>query len=153
MIIYVDGDSCNVLHLVEKVAKKFELECHIFCDPNHMIEPSYAELHYVEKGPNSADFAIIRKVKKGDIVVTNDSGLASMVLSKEATPINSRGFVFNQSNISTFLNSRHMRTYAKIKSGRKQVKGMLSDEFIKNHKDKPNFYNSLVALVQTHCTT
>ena len=149
MIIYVDGDSCHVLHLAEKIAKKFHLECHVFCDTNHMINPFYAEVHYVEKGPNSADFAIIKRVEKGDVVVTNDSGLASMVLSKKGIPINSRGFVFDHSNISTFLNSRHMRSFAKKKTGRNQVKGLLSDELIKN-KEKPNFYGNLTSIVERH---
>lgn len=148
MKIYVDGDGCPVLKLIGSVVRKCKVDCYIYCDPNHNIDVNFAKVCYVEKGANSVDFAILGKVLPGDIVVTNDTGLASLVLSKKGIPISSRGMVYNDYNITTFLNSRHLRSFESKKRGRKQVKGMLSYEYAKNDTQKHNFYESFLKLVQ-----
>lgn len=146
MVVYIDGDGSNVISLVERFSKNHSLECHIFCDINHAVYPKYAKLHIVEQGSNSADFAIVNCMKAGDIVVTNDSGLASLVLARKGIPVHSNGTVFTEKNILYFLNSRHLRSSIKKKTKRNQVKGLLTDEN-KEYK-KPHLYETLCYIVK-----
>ena len=88
MKILVDGDSCNVIPTIEKLAKNKKIECHIFFDTNRIIESDYSILHVIDKGVDSVDFAILNNCEYGDIVVTKDGGLAArgLVLGDTAPP-------------------------------------------------------------------
>lgn len=145
-VLYIDGDSCHVLEYAESIAEREQIECHIFCDTSRILNPSYGELHIVGRGRDAADFAILKRVEKGDIVVTNDSGLSSMVLAKKGIPINSRGIVITEKNVMSFLNSRHIRAKEKNKTGKNQVRGLFTDE--KHENKKPNFSATLVYLIR-----
>lgn len=57
---------------------------------------------------DSADFYIINRAEKDDLVITQDYGLASLCLSKGIIPINQNGIVFTSDNIDGFLNVRHI---------------------------------------------
>ena len=59
----------------------------------------WAETLDVSCGADSADFAIIERLEPGDVVVTQDIGLASMVLGRGAAAIGVRGRVYNLSLI------------------------------------------------------
>lgn len=123
MKILIDGDSCSKIVLTEKIAKQKHIPCHIYCDASRDIYSNYSEVHTVDIGFNSADMAIINRCKKGDIVVTNDTGLAAMILVKSAYAINNRGIEFTNDNITQLLMRRHICTSSKRTSGRhKQMK-------------------------------
>jgi uncharacterized protein YaiI (UPF0178 family) len=72
----------------------------------------------VDNIPQAADIAIINSVCAGDIVVTGDYGLASLVLSKRASPVSSRGFVFSEENIDRLLTQRHIEQRLRRGGGR-----------------------------------
>lgn len=123
MKILIDGDACNVINTTEYIAKTKDIECHICCDTNHLLESDYSEIHIVDSRKDSADFYILNKCDKFDIVITNDSGLAAMVLAKHAYAVNSHGFEYTNENINSYLNSRYIRSFVARKSNRQQVKG------------------------------
>lgn len=123
-MIYIDGDACNVISKTETLAKQFNIPCHIYCDTHRMLESKYSEIHIVDHGRDSADFAIVNKCGENDIVITHDSGLAAMVLAKHAIAINPRGFEYTQQNILQLLTSRHVRNHEMRKTNRNQVKTM-----------------------------
>ncbi|MDJ1121347.1 DUF188 domain-containing protein [Olsenella sp. YH-ols2217] len=58
-------------------------------------------------GADSADFAIVEDLEPGDIVVTQDIGLAAMVLGREARAIGVRGRVYDRATIDMQLFIRH----------------------------------------------
>lgn len=125
MKILIDGDSCSRLNITEQIAKKFDLECHIYCDTKRIINSEYSEIHIVDFGHDAADFALANNCNRGDIVITNDSGLAALVLSRNAFALNCHGKEYTKNNIMTYLNSRHIRKNVSRKTNRKQVKGSL----------------------------
>jgi len=125
MRILIDGDSCSRLNTTEQIAKKYKLECHIYCDTKRIIESDYSKVHIVDFGHDSTDFALANNCKCGDIVITNDSGLAALVLSRNAFALNCHGKEYTKNNIMTYLNSRHIRKNVSRKSNRKQVRGSL----------------------------
>lgn len=123
MKIMIDGDACNVITLTEKIARAVNIPCHIYCDSSRIIESQYSEIHIVGTAHDATDFAIINKCDNNDIVITNDSGLAAMVLAKNGYAIKSNGVEFNKSNINQFLNRRYVNSRARRK--RNNVKGWL----------------------------
>ena len=61
----------------------------------------------VSIGADSADFAIVERLQPGDVVVTQDIGLASMVLGRGAAAIGVRGRVYTKATIDMDLFIRH----------------------------------------------
>ncbi|MGL4909691.1 MAG: DUF188 domain-containing protein, partial [Cetobacterium sp.] len=103
------------------VAKLKEIECIIVCDNAHKIERDGVETIVVSQGADAVDFAIISKSEETDIIVTQDYGLASIVLSKGARAINQDGLIYNKFNIESLLFSRHMSQ--KMRNAGKRTKG------------------------------
>lgn len=124
MKVLVDGDCCNRIHTIESISKRQKVPVLIFCDWTRILESDYSEIHIVSKGKDSADFALLKYVEKGDVVVTQDAGLASMALSKKAFVIHNNGSMFTEQNINIFLNKRFLRTKASRNTGRRQYKGI-----------------------------
>ncbi len=108
MKIYIDADGCPVVKIAVKIAKEYNLEIIIVKNFAHEISEPYAEVVSVDISNDSADFYIVNRVAKGDIVVTQDYGLATLCLSKGARPINQNGLVFTKDNIDGMLNRRHL---------------------------------------------
>ena len=121
MRILIDADGCPVVNIAVSVAEKESLECHIFCDTAHMFERAGSVTHVVPKGADSADFALANFAKGGDIVITQDYGLASMALSRGAVCINQDGMEYTELNIDALLLARH--TAKKIRSAGGRLKG------------------------------
>lgn len=108
MKIVIDADGCPVVDIAVRLSEKYGIECQIVCDTSHCFEDGYAKTVIVSKGADSADFKIVNLIKKNDIVVTQDYGLAAMCLSKEATVINQNGLIYSSKNIDNLLFSRHI---------------------------------------------
>ncbi|MBU5310510.1 DUF188 domain-containing protein, partial [Tissierella carlieri] len=92
MKIYVDADGCPVVDIAVGVAKEYKLEIIVVKNYAHEIADLYVTVVSVDISRDSADFYIINRIEKGDIVITQDYGLAAMCLSKKAICINQNGF-------------------------------------------------------------
>lgn len=108
MKIFIDGDGCPVVRLTEDLARKYKLDLILVLDYSHIHEPSYGRLVQVDVHSDSADFYILGLIGPGDILVTQDYGLAAMALSKSALPISPMGDLFTDGNIDQLLNRRHI---------------------------------------------
>lgn len=118
MRILIDADGCPVVDITIKTAAKYQAECIILCDTSHVFRKEGVQTITVEKGADSVDFALVNLVKKGDIVVTQDYGLAAMCLAKGAVPISQDGLIFTDKNIGSLLESRHMAKKIRLGGGR-----------------------------------
>ena len=116
MRVFIDADACPVVDLTLQVAKKHGIPMTIVCDTSHFIERLGAETFIVQKGMDAVDFVIANRVQPGDIVVTQDYGLAAMILAKKGYAINQNGFVYTENNIEQLLFRRHVVKVAR-KSG------------------------------------
>jgi uncharacterized protein YaiI (UPF0178 family) len=72
----------------------------------------------VDKARDSVDIALINKTEKGDIVVTQDYGLAAMVLAKGAKALNQNGLIYTKDNIDKLLFERHIGQKVRRSGGR-----------------------------------
>lgn len=108
MKILVDADACPVKEIIVRVAKEFNVPVVMLIDTSHYINDGYSEIVIVEKGFNAVDIALINRVEQGDIVVSQDYGVASMALAKGAYAINQNGLYFTKDNIDRLLFERHI---------------------------------------------
>ena len=121
MKILIDADGCPVVDISIAVAKQYNMECIILCDTSHFFERDGASTITVSKGADSVDFKIVNLLQKGDVVVTQDYGLAAMCLAREAFAINQNGLVYDSFNIDSLLNSRY--NTKKIRAAGGRIKG------------------------------
>lgn len=108
MRILIDGDGCPVVKESIDLAKSFGMEAIVFVDTSHIIKSNYARVVTVSKGHDSADFKLINMTSKGDIIITQDYGVATMGLVKGCIVLNENGFRYTNENIDELLSNRHM---------------------------------------------
>lgn len=108
--ILVDADACpmKVRSIVEAKSREHGLKLIFVTDINHEIQSRNGEVIVVDQGHDSVDMAIINEAGKSDIVVTQDYGLASLVLAKGAKAIHPSGRIFDDNNIDMLLMDRHL---------------------------------------------
>lgn len=121
MRILIDADGCPVVDLTVRLAKKYGIECIILCDTSHEFNRDGAKTVVVEKGADSVDFKIVNLVGEGDMVVTQDYGLAAMCLARKAIPVSQNGLVYTDKNIDQLLFTRYVSK--KIRNAGGRMKG------------------------------
>lgn len=121
MRILIDADGCPVVDATLALAKRYQIEVIILCDTSHVFEKEGAETVIVPKGADSVDFRLVNMVRPGDIVVTQDYGLAAMCLAKKALPISQNGMLYTEHNMDGLLSFRHVSK--KIRSAGQRLKG------------------------------
>ena len=82
--ILIDADGCPVVDLTVRIGRVHGVPVKILCDTAHRIEREGAETLVFDKGADSVDFALVNRVQPGDIVITQDYGLASICLARRA---------------------------------------------------------------------
>ena len=121
MQILVDADACPVVGIVEKLARERKIPVILLCDTNHVLNSEYSEVRVIGAGADAVDFALVSLCRKGDIVVTQDYGLAALCLARAARVLDQNGRVYDESNIDALLSMRHLAAKARRAGGR--VKG------------------------------
>lgn len=77
-------------------------------DTSHQLYSEYSEIIMVSKAPDAVDLALINRCKPGDIIVTQDYGVATLALGKQAYAIHQNGKVYTNENIEFMLFERHI---------------------------------------------
>ena len=80
MRVLMDGDGCPVVRIAAEECKKHHIECLVFCDTAHEMRREDITLLTFDKGADSVDYALAGRIRPGDIVVTQDYGVASSCL-------------------------------------------------------------------------
>lgn len=121
MKIYVDADASPVTDIVIDEAKKFNKIVILVKNYNHFSHKDQlpgVETVYVDDGADAADYEIVKRIRQGDVVVTQDYGLASLCLSKNCIVLHHKGFTYTNANIDSLLETRHFSAKAR-KAGHK----------------------------------
>ncbi|MGM8211247.1 YaiI/YqxD family protein [Virgibacillus sp. W0430] len=121
MKIFVDADACPVQEEVISIAKQHHLSVVLIKNFAHYSDTNQAEhvtTIYVDKGSDQADFRIIKLAQAGDLIITQDFGLASLCLGKGCVPIHHKGFIYTHENIDRLLQARYFNAKAR-KSGQR----------------------------------
>lgn len=123
MKILVDADACPVVKIVEKTAEEYKIPCVLLCDTNHVLYSDYSEVKIIGAGADAVDFALLNFCQKGDIVVTQDYGVAAMILGKGAYGIHQSGKWYTNENIDQMLMERHLAKKARMGKGKHHLRG------------------------------
>ncbi|WP_042357141.1 YaiI/YqxD family protein [Bacillus rubiinfantis] len=124
MQIYVDADACPVKDIIIAEARAAGFSVILVTSFSHfstMEQPSGVETIYVDSGADAADYRIMKLAQSGDIIVTQDYGLASLGLAKGCLVLHHKGFTYTNENIDQLLQTRYLSAMER-KSG-KRTKG------------------------------
>ena len=144
MRIYVDADACPVVKITEQVAGKYALPVTLLCDTNHILTSDYSEVRVIDAGTDAVDLALINLCQAGDIVVTQDYGVAAMALGKKAYAIHQNGWRYTAENIDRLLMERHMAKKARRSKKKIHLKGPAK----RTEADNEKFADGLTRLLE-----
>ena len=82
MKILVDADACPVKEIIVRQAKKRGIPVVMLLDTSHILNDGYSKVITVDKGRDSVDIRLANLLEAGDIVVTQDFGVAALALGK-----------------------------------------------------------------------
>ena len=118
MRILVDADACPVKQIIVRIARKRGIPVIMIIDTSHELNDGYSQVITVDKQADSVDYALMGILTKDDLVVTQDFGLAAMVMGKGARAINQNGMVYTNDNIDRLLLERHIGKEVRRSGGR-----------------------------------
>ena len=141
--ILVDADACPVVREAEALARRYGLPMTLLCDEHHLMHSDYALVRHVSSGADAVDIALMNLCRRGDLVITQDYGVAAMVLGKGAYAIHHNGKRYTDDNIGLMLMERHLAKKARRASAKHHLRGpaKFTDE------DRQRFSASLEALI------
>ncbi len=117
--LFIDADACPVTREAISAARSRGLRAVVVANSTQNLERyasrSGVEAVQVSGGRDAADFAVVERLSAGDVVVTQDIGLAAMALGKGAGAISPRGRIFHLATIDAELAVRHAE--AKLRRG------------------------------------
>ena len=108
MKILVDADACPVKEFIEKVAKQKNIEVVMYIDSSHILSSDYSKIVTISKGRDAVDLALINDSEKGDVIVTQDYGVASLALGRSAYAIGNSGLIYDNNNIDKLMFERFL---------------------------------------------
>ena len=128
MQILVDADACPVKQIIVRLAKQNKIPVTMLIDTSHELDDGYSTVITVDKQADSVDYALMGLLTRDDIVVTQDFGLAAMVLGKGAKAVNQNGMVYTNDNIDKLLLERHIGQKVRRSGGRTKGPNKRTDE-------------------------
>lgn len=146
MKMLVDADACPLKEEIVNVGLEANIKVILISSVAHFTRISYQgeERITVDNNPQAVDMAIIERVQPGDVVVTQDYGLAALVLTRGGIPLTPRGVLLTEENIDSFLERRHLAMKVRKARGRLHGPPSLSCE------EKRKCINVLHRLINAH---
>lgn len=144
MKILVDADACPCNAIIERVAKEYQIPLLFLVDSSHILNALYGEVFIIGKGADAVDFALINRLQKGDIAVTQDYGVAAMALGKSGFAIHPSGRIYNDTNMDQMLFERHLSKMQRKSNKRFHGKGQRK----RTKEDDERFERSFRKLIE-----
>lgn len=141
MRLLIDADGCPDMDQILAMAKRAQVEVVLYCDTAHLMDRIGVRTVTVSQGADAVDFALLSQVTPEDVVLTQDYGLAALVLAKRGKAIHPNGWHYTQDNIDTLLMQRHVSR--KARRGGIRVKGQKS----RSEMDTHNLLEALSAIM------
>ena len=148
MTIYIDADACPVTRIAERIAQKHGIPVTLLCDTNHILTSEYSTVKTIGAGADAVDIALINLCQSGDIVITQDYGVAALALGKSARAIHQSGRWYTNDNIDGLLMERHLAKKAR-RSGKHHLKGPAK----RTEEDDQRFTESFERMIREAMTS
>ncbi|ALS02904.1 hypothetical protein ATZ33_16410 [Enterococcus silesiacus] len=145
MKIFIDGDGSPVKDCAIEIARTYSIDVVIVTSIDHYSLKEYPDnvsFVYVDKGADAADYKIVQLIKNNDILVTQDYGLASLVLPKGVRVLHQLGYEYTGENMDGLLEQRYFS--AKVRKSGGRTKGPKA--FTQADRDK--FKEKLIELIE-----
>lgn len=144
--VFIDADACPVTREAISAARARGLGVVVVANSTQNLEKyaarSGVEAIQVSGGRDAADFAIIERLSAGDVVVTQDIGLAAMAIGRGAGAISPRGRIFHLATIDAELAVRHAEAKLRRQGGRHGGPPKFTEE------DREHFTEQLERLIK-----
>ncbi|RXZ77151.1 YaiI/YqxD family protein [Paenibacillaceae bacterium] len=125
----MDGDACPVKHEITVVARAFGAPVLMVASYDHRLQAEEGvEVIQVDRGDQSVDLYISNRVKRGDIVITQDFGLATIALARGAIALSNRGQQYDDSTIDFLMERRHELSKLRRSGGRAKGPRAMTEE-------------------------
>lgn len=144
--IIIDGDACPVVNSVIELTQETGIFVTIIRSFSHFstqIDPEHVRTVYVDDEPESVDYKIVQLASSEDIVITQDYGLASLLLNKVKFVMHHKGFLFNDDNIQQLLDQRYINAQIRKQGGRHKGPPPFTKQ------DRQHFEHQFKLLIQT----
>jgi uncharacterized protein YaiI (UPF0178 family) len=144
--LFVDADACPVTREAISVARERGLEVVLVANASQNLD-RYAgrkgvSIVVAASGRDMADFAVVERLQAGDVVVTQDIGLAAMAIGRGGKAISPRGRVFSRATIDAEMEVRHAEQRHRRSGGRTQGPPPFEEE------DREHFSGRLARLIE-----
>jgi uncharacterized protein YaiI (UPF0178 family) len=152
MRIIIDGDSQPCKEEIVALAEKYKIEVIIVISVSHFFDNEKiknAKIVLVDNIKEETDLKILNTVKKDDIVVTCDSGLAYILTGKGIKAISERGYIWNNESMERILFFIH--TKMKLLRGKKGKKKRSKGIKPYTADDKKRLLKNLEILIKDAC--
>jgi len=140
--ILIDADACprQALAIAQLLSEEKNWRCLTFASLNHQLQ---GDNHIVvDAGPQAVDMKLANETRAGDIVVTQDIGLAALVMGKKALPLTPHGLIFDPERIAFHLEERNEK--ARFRRGGGRTRGPAA----RTREDDQRFAASLRELME-----
>ena len=145
MTVYIDADACPVTRIAENIARAHGVPVTLLCDTSHLLSPAPgSSLVVVGSGADAVDIALINLCRAGDVVVTQDYGVAALALGKGARAIHQSGRWYTDGNIDGLLMDRYL-----TKKARRSAKHHLKGPAKRTPEDDRRFEESFIRLIES----
>ncbi|WP_414811826.1 YaiI/YqxD family protein [Paenibacillus algorifonticola] len=142
--IIVDGDACPVKVEIKQIARSFSLPVLMVSSYDHHLEAEEGvSVVQVEAGKDSVDMYIVNHLLKGDVVVTQDFGLACIALGKGALVLSPRGEQYTDDNIDYLMERRHEQAKRRRSGGKSKGPKAMTTE------DRDRFQQKMTKVLQS----
>lgn len=108
MKILVDADACPVKEIIVTQARTRRIPVIMVIDTSHEWQDGYSRVITVDRAKDSADIALMNLTEPGDLVVTQDYGVAAMALGRGAFALHQSGMRYTGENMDRLLFERHL---------------------------------------------
>lgn len=117
--IVVDADSCPVKNEIVGTATEHGVAVLMVASHDHRLEAGPGVgIVQVDRSDQSADLYIVNHIRRGDVVVTGDFGLACVAIGKGAIVLSPRGEQYTDANIDYLMERRHESARRRRAGGR-----------------------------------
>lgn len=140
--VLIDADACprQALAIVQELCGEYGWDCYTYASFHHQLSGPHHIT--VDAGPQAVDTRLANETRAGDIVVTQDIGLAALVLGKKAHALTPHGLIFDPERIEFHLEERNEK--ARYRRGGGRTKGPAA----RTRQDDQRFAEALRSLLE-----
>jgi len=141
-VIIVDADACPVKAEIARAGRAFGVPVWMVASYDHRLVPEEGVTVYqVDRSDQSVDLYIANRIRTGDILVTQDFGLAAIGIGKRAVALSNRGQIYSSRTIDFLLERRNEQARRRRGGGRSKGPKAFTEE------DRQNFLQTLTKVL------